>query len=122
MATSEIIFGELGGGGNKRMALITFYSSYGGAYTLFAPDFSIVKTVKIPYNAASDIDDEYVKITGGRQSDTLTFKKNCTKYYSTDSGQVTTLCYALTETASITAGTVISNVYSNVKGAFYVFD
>ena len=118
---TQVNFDSIGGGG-KAFALITNGSSYGGAYTLFNKDGSLNKTVKLPYNTSTTpVNDDYCTITGTTTSDSITFKKACTSY--TNNQNIVEKPFNILDVeASITAGTVISNFYSNMNFRLVVFN
>lgn len=122
MATTEMNCLAGGGSSGKVIAIISNGGGYGGAYTLFNKDGSLNKTVKLPYNTSTTpVNDDYCTITGTKQSDTLTFKKACTTYTNTKATAERPFSVLDVET-SITAGTVISNTYTNMQFLVAVFD
>lgn len=110
------------GVGGKIIAIISNGGGYGGAYTLFDKDGSLIKTVKLPYNTSTTpVDDDYCTITGTKTSDTLTFHKACTTYTNTKL-TVEKAFNPLGVQTTVAAGTVINNTYSNMDYIVAVFD
>lgn len=119
---NEMMVAGSGGSSGKVIAIISNGGGYGGAYTLFDKDGSLIKTVKLPYNTSTTpVDDDYCTITGTKTSDSLTFKKACTTYMNTKL-TVEKAFNPLDVQTTVAAGTVISNTYSNMDYIVAIFD
>lgn len=123
MATMKMPMAVGTGSGGKVFAIISNGGGNGGAYTLFNKDGSLNKTVKLPYDTSTTpVNDDYCTITGTKTSDTLTFNKACTTYTNTQSTASAKPFYPLDTQATVAAGTVISNTYTNMHYIVAVFD